>query len=406
MRNLDSKQDKSLDISPVDRKILEQESIQERREKYSIIILVLLGFISSVTIGTGLYKLINNSLVATKEKGIPLVPGEEEESEEDIQFEPVNKIAYIYTENVWIYDLETDENKKITADGGRTYSYLTLAWRNKEELTFPKCGSGKCTVQTFSLKEEKIIDSFEVQTSQIPALRWSHKGDVLAYVFKKEGGLVLTIRSGGEPKNLGRFVWDEGRDFDYNDALYIRFSPNDEKVMIVNTFVFEGDTSLVVLNLLGDNVVSLERTKDSHPTFGFFMSNETIYYKKDKYLYVRSIESGDESCVNDRVVGAFNFTPSPDRTQIAYWTHDWLSGIATIWFYEIGTGDIKRFRDQEAFPVWTSNETLIALNAANCRKCNLERFEFLRFDKVDLLTKNTVPLIELDEIKAFTVDNF
>lgn len=400
-----STKERSLEYPPLSREAYEKELYQEGVTKRALTLLFVSAVVFGITIGIFVFNFTNNSIVNREENREVQILGEEEEKK-DIQFELINKIAYIKANNIWVFTLEDRENIQITSEGGSGITYPSFAWRNRDELTFSKCTNALCTVQTFSFKEKTIIDLFEVKSTIVKALRWSHKGDSLAYLFRDQGKLYLTIKGNEVLRNLGKFAEEEGRAYDFYDARYIRFSPDDKKLMIVNTFVPEGSPTITVIDNSGEIVVSLNKTKESFATFGFFMSNETIYYKKEEYLYVRSLETGEETKLNERIVGAFNFQPSPDKSKLSYWTYDWLSGVSTIWIYEIGTSDLKRFRDQESFPVWANNEILISFKTSDCRKCLLGKIEVLGVSKIDLVSKNVEMLGGLADAESLNVDNF
>lgn len=395
------------EMPPVDAEVLKAEQRAEQKEKIPIVILTLTGFFLTILIGWSTFTFIYNNVASRDSEDHSLILGEETEQEdENIQFDPIRQIGFISSRNIWIYDLKDDKDIQITNDGGQNYNYTSLAWKNKRELSFSKCSSQNCIIQTYDLYERKSIDVFELDAEDIPAMRWSHQGDKLVYLFKKGNQLHLTIKSEESSHNIGSFSYDAKKIPDFNDALYIRFSPNDEKIMIVNTFVQERNPSLIVLDLSGKIITSIEKSKGALPTFGFFTSNETIYYKNHDYLYVRSLENSQETKLTNRIVGAFNFQPSPDKSLITYWTYDWPSGVATIWIYEIGTDSVKRLRDQESYPVWLDNETLVTLQLPNCPRCAKEMFEFDGFAKFDLQTKVISSLFEIDEVGKFSVDNF
>lgn len=397
----------SWEMPPINIEDLQAEQRSERKEKIPIVILTLTSFLLTILIGWTTFFFICNNIASRNTNNHPLILGEEtEKEEENIQFDPIRQISFISSKNIWVYDLKDGKDIQITNDGGRAYNYTSLAWKNKKELSFSKCSSQNCIIQTYDLYERKSINVFELDAEDIPAMRWSHQGDKLAYLSKKENQLYLTIKSEESSHNIGSFSYDAKKISDFNDALYIRFSPNDEKIMIVNTFVQEGDPSLIVLDLSGEVITSIEKNKGTLPTFGFFTSNETIYYKNHDHLYVRSLENSQETKLTNRVVGAFNFQPSPDKSLITYWTYDWPGGVATIWIYEIGTDSVKRLRDQESYPVWIDNKTLATLQLPNCPRCTKEMFEFDGFAKFDLQTKVISSLLEIDKVEKFSTDNF
>jgi len=387
-------------MSPIDKEVLNSE----QDDRWIVVLLTIGSLFAALGIGVLIYNFIENTLTRVEEEKVIQIV--EEEESEDIQFEPINKIAYKSNYNIWVFDLETNDTVKITEDGSKTYLYTALAWRNKNELSYSMCNLGECLIQTYSFEENKVMDEFEIKAQSIIALRWSHKGEVLAYLYNSSSELSLDVKVGEKVRSLIDFPRLSDVTLDTNDAVYIRFSPNDEKILLVNTLVDGDETYIQVLNLSGGMLVSIKKDFNSDPTFPFFMSNDIFYYKKDDYLYIKPLKSGEETQLTDRVKGAFDFKPSPYKTKISYWTHDWLGGVSTVWTYEVGTEEISRIRDQESHPVWINGDTLVTLKTADCRECTKEKFEFQGLDKIDLVTKEVSTLIELEDIEFFEADNF
>ena len=113
----------------------------------------------------------------------------------------------------------------------------------------------------------------------------------------------------------------------------------------------------------------------------------------------------EKKIVSDRIYGAYDFNPSPDRSSVTFWTYDWLTGISTIWVYEIGTDDLKRLRDQESMPVWIGNRNLISIHTKDCKQCLVNDFEAKQFDGMDLKTSVVSKLLNTDGIITYISDN-
>lgn len=396
---------KPLYIPPIDKKGLTEELNWEKTQKRTIVLLMLLSFSIALLLGNLTYNFMAKNPLSPEQDTEEQVLGEGEEPE-DVQFEPINKVAYKSEGNIWVLDILSSEVTQITKDGSAINSYTALAWKNKYELSLAKCSQQKCAIQTFNFEEDKITEEFEVDASQILALRWSHKGKALAYLCDTGLNLELDVKINTEVKNLSKFDRADNFYMDTNDAIYIRFSPNDERVMLVNTLAQGVDPPIVVFDLSGKEVLSVKKEKDTYSTFAFFMSNEMIYFKKDDYLYLRPFDSEEETQVTDRIIGAFDFQPSPDRTKLAYWTYGWFSGVSTVWIYEVGTGQVKRLRDYNAYPVWADDNTLIMIDFPYCRECLRDEYEFTGLSKMDLETKVVSDLVEFDEAEMVTVGNF
>jgi len=393
----------SLEVPPATQEELHEEMKLERREKYPAYILMIVSLLLSVTLSIRFY----TNLVNTLENGSDshqLVLGEEKKSKElNTQYQPIRKIAYLSDQNIRTYDLDSSEDLSLTNDRGE---YTAIAWRNKDEVSIAKTENSRTKVETYNVLEKNLIDNFDSNGQKILSMRWSHDGTQLAVLYVNGSDLILKLKDELTHRDIKTFNFSNKENLELNDSLYVRFSPNDEKLLVQNTLTSNENPSITVLDTNGE-VISEIYKSTVFPTFAFFMSNDTIYYKKDDYLYVRSLTTGEETKVNDRIVGAFGFSPSPDKSKIAYWTHDWGSGIPTIWTYEIGTNSISRHKDNVILPSWVDDKSLVAIETKACSQCyRISEFEELGLIKFELNTKTSNSLLERNDISFFSSENF
>lgn len=372
----------------------------EDHKRKVLLSLLFVGMFLSFLAILGTYNLLKTTL-ATEEDDQILTVQERENREKELneQYEPIKKIAYISGDSLNVYNIETDTVKSVyTGD-----QVSSLTWKTKHELTFSQCLDNTCQIKNINLENEQVSVLEKITTERVIYLKWSRDNKVLAYLYKSDINEVeLSIADEEGVKTLGTYSWNGDEFYDFNDSVYIRFSPNSEKIMLVNTF--SGEDYVTILNLKGESLDSLVGQYDKTPSFAFFVSNETIYYKKGDYLYVKSIGSEEETRVTDRIVGAFGFNPSPDKSKITYWTYDWPTGITTMWVYEIGAGKIKRFKDQESQPLWLDNSTIISLKTSNCRECPLNDLEYVSFDRADFSTSVVEELVKVEDLQLFAID--
>ncbi len=317
----------------------------------------------------------------------------------NLQFEPIKKVAYVLDDKVFVYDMEKGKEIEFTAN----VNVSSLAWKNSENVSFSNCESNYCTIFLYDLRLKEFEEVVKVETENIKDHRWAHSGDILAYSFEKEDKFYLTLKKGDLIKNVGSFDFIGDKERDFNDALYIRFSPDDQKVMLVNTFINE--SPILIFDVKGNKLDEIKNVENDNVSFAFFTSNETIYYKRGEYLFVKTVGVENETKVSDRIVGAFGFNPSYNRTKISYWTYDWKGGITTIWTFEFGTNEIKRIRDYESFPVWIDNDNLVSFSTPYCSECHLSKFKFDGLSKGRISTKVFTKVVNSDSIKLFCAEN-
>ncbi|MBN2016326.1 hypothetical protein JW766_05870 [Candidatus Dojkabacteria bacterium] len=399
-----SQESLSLELPKVNNRVIDEEIKEERDEKKVILALTFIGIFLSIIVGHKFFLFLKKQVIGNSRSTQISIEEEIQAEDSESDSNVINKIAYITSGDIWVYDLDESKNIQVTSDGGIDSKYTSIAWKDTEQLTFSKCQTVSCNIQTHHISEGKTDEVFKTDNEEIISLRWAHKGDKLAYLFRRENFIYLTVKYGDIFRNLGKFSYMGEKAIDYNDALYIRFSPNDEKIMLVNTFSKPEDPSLVVLTTNGEEILVLKEEGGALPSFGFFTSDDTIYYKRGEFLYVRSLSENRETQLTDRIIGAFDFQPSPDKASITYWTFDWPSGVSTIWIYEIGSDSIKRLRDQESYPVWVNSSTLVTLHLPNCPTCPRFNLKFGGFSRTDLKTKVVSPLIDLENLEMFTAE--
>lgn len=382
---------------------LKKEIMDEKRRKLPIIILFFVSMFFSLFVGTSFYRLFNGDTFSSRAEEEQVLGEVVEDKEENIQNKMINKVAYVNENSISVYNYLTKET--INIDGEDGVERTALAWRNTNELTFSECRFENCEIKTFNILENKFVDSFKVNGESIKAVRWSHNGNGIAYLFEEDGFLFLTLKSESVFKNIGKFAFDKYKPLEIEDDIYLRFSPNDESILLVNTFAPVDEPSIFILNIEGGKVFDLKKSYGNTPNSAFFMSNDLIYYKSEKKLYVRSFSEKEGKVLTERIIGAYEVNPSPDRSKIAYWTYDWISGVSTLWIYEIGGNELKRVRDQQSKPVWISNEVIVSSYTPDCKYCTVNMFQRERLDQLDLDTKVVSSLVENSSVSYYITDN-
>ncbi|MBU0976541.1 MAG: hypothetical protein ABIE03_06415 [Patescibacteria group bacterium] len=380
------------------------DSNEERGEKILIFVLCAVGLIIAGIVASITFKFVNSKIVGTGHAELVATAEKDKDGDKKKEDPRVRKIAYMSKGELFVYNVETEKRFGIEINKNKKYS--SLSWKNKDELSYSECDTGSCTINTYSISKKKIVDSFELQASDVLALKWSSKETNLAYLFEQNGELYLTLKNNGSFRNLGKFKYDAFKIDDFGDSTYIRFSPNDERILLVNTFTFVGEPTVVVFDLTGTVLFSLNKEIGNIPTSAFFMSNELIYFKKNNSLYVQSLGEKKSRQLSERIVGAFDFKPSPDKTKIAYWTYDWPSGVTTIWVYDIGNEVMKRLRDQESRPLWIDDQLLISYQTPNCIECPKADLKLKGISLVSLETKVVSDLLKEKNIEILATEEF
>lgn len=386
--------DLSLVLPPIDKTVLQDEIRREKRSRLFLVIFTITGLILSSILGWKAFTFLSQEIYGTSEDtSMQSTKAKDEILSQTSDMEPIEKIAYIYMNNVWIYDLEAKQSAALTQDGSVSINYDSPVWKDSEDLTYVRCTSEGCSILTVNTTSLAVQVEAQIQSIYVDGIRWSHDGKTLAYLYYKDNNFHLDLR-GDESRQIAELPSIAKQDLNLNDALYVRFSPDDSKILVVDTFAKEGNMAIVALDITGNEIFSVKQTSDSKPSFGFFMSNDIIYYKNGADLYLKSFESGEEAKVTDRIVDAFNIEPSPDRKSIIYWTYSWQSGIATLWSYDIANDTIRRIIDGNAFPVWIDNVNIAAIDIGECVACSRGSISMLGVNLINVNTKEPTKLID------------
>jgi len=247
----------SLSVPSMTREELAREHESEKKERRVIIGLLFLGVVIAAVIGEVTFYNIYTKVIKQDDSEQTDVE-EEDKSNANLQYETINKLAYIESNNVVVYDMWEHKPISITSNGGGDISHPAVVWKNKDEVSFAQCSGKTCLIQTYNLKERKTVDSFDFSAEDVRAIKWSHKGDIIAYVYTKKDVGYLEIKSAEGAKSLKSYEISQTSNLDYNYVTDISFSPNDNTILLTDTRVVLGESALLALTLTGEELFSKE----------------------------------------------------------------------------------------------------------------------------------------------------
>jgi len=383
---------------------LEQAMKSERRDKRLILALFGIGIILSIFVGRASYDLVQKQIAEqNKTEEETVSEGESEKEEGDLQFDPINHIAYIQDGEIILLH-KKNYTKRVFSDPAESGTYSALAWKNKRELTYAVCEYTLCSIKTRNIQNDTITDEKELEAQSVLAIRWSHKGQDLAYLYDTGESIFFDNKHLEKSTSLWTFP-SLFLGSDFNGAQYIRFSPDDTLIFVVNTHVNESESSIIVFGVEGTKLVEFKKENGQVPTFPFFISSEMLYYKRGPTMYRYSLETEEENILTERIYNPLHLSPSFDRSKITYWTYDPITGFTTVWVYEIGSDLLTRLQDNALFPLWLDDTTLLMQPSEVCYGCLLDAFEIKGFFLMDVNTRFVETIEEEGAFSLFSSEN-
>ncbi len=370
--------------------------------KKMIMLLFLLSIFSSFFIGNSFYNLIVSTKASEQSDSTNIKGAKDKARKEEIQFKPINKVAYIADNKVFIIKLENPKAQEIpNLDEDSIYS--SLAWKNPQELSFAKCKE-ECSILTYDLAKKSINEETKINSSKVYAIRWSHNGKILAIFSKSthdQAEIFIYDESG--LNSITKVKASESMSQDFDSKRYIRFSPNDENILVVNSSIENGESTIQVFDLKGKKQINLKG--NSTLTDPFFMSNDTLYYKEGEKANIFSINTKDKAVLSPEIRNPYGINPSLDRTKITYWTTEWSNGESIIWTYDIGKRSLKMLADRAINPHWINDNSIIYQDTQQCLQCNQSDIERQNLNIYLIDSGEERPLVKEKNITEISANN-
>jgi len=274
------------------------------------------------------------------------------------------KIAYMKDNNIWIVSTDGTGDEQITNDGnGMDKRYTAIDWKSKRVLSYARCDS-VCKIYTYQLSNnsETEVLSMIPFTQNVSAIEWSHNGSLLAYIFTKgDSSSEASVWNGSSSTSLQMFAPVPARGGMLDDKVEIEFSPDDSRIVLVNTLTDLPSPSVGAYKPDGTVLITMGGMGFSFPTFD---GNDGFYYKDGNTLKYFSFPGGSSSIITAFVDGsAYNFKTSPDRNFISYW---WLSSTddVTLVAYDVA-GSPVHIANGFVYAKWLDSLTLVAIKTDN-----------------------------------------
>ncbi len=268
-------------------------------------------------------------------------PAEEpEDLPSDDEPEPVpavvdeDRIVYIKDDNIWVMNNDGTGKIQITADASEMIQYRVVDWKEPGVISYSRCG-GECGVYTYDLatSTEDLVFTGIPFTQSFDAIKWSHDGNSIAYIFTKgDFSKEASILTAGTTTVLQSYAPPPGRGGHYDDGMEIEFSPNDLKLVVLNTAIDETiNKPVMAFETDGTMLVELESA-----TFPTFYSNSGFYYKREGLIKRWNLLTSTSSTVTFVPTASIHdLKTSPDGYFISFWS-DVSGADLQVNYYDTG----------------------------------------------------------------------
>lgn len=275
-----------------------------------------------------------------------------------------NRIVYIKDYNIWVMNSDGSGKIQITNDASELIQYRAIDWKESGIISYSRC-DGECAIYTYDLKlsSETPVFTGIPFTQSFDAIEWSHDGTLLAYIFTKgDFSKEASIWNGTDTIVLVSYAPPPGRGGHYDDGMEIEFSPDDMKLVVLNTAIDETfNKPIMAFSTDGTVLVELEGA-----TFPTFYGNGGFYYKHDGLIKRWNLLTSISSTVTFVPTASIhNLQTSPDGYFISFWS-DISSSDLKMNYYDTG-GSSSVIADNFVKPKWLddNSEYLVAIKVTD-----------------------------------------
>ncbi|MBN1331663.1 hypothetical protein JW978_02130 [Candidatus Dojkabacteria bacterium] len=284
-------------------------------------------------------------------------PDDDTDDDDDTDFGP-RKIAYLKNDNVWIMETDGTNKTQITFDGdGDATRYTAVDWKERGTLGYAKC-DGDCNIYTYDLTAdtELLAHTTPPFTQHVSDITWTHDTTKLGYIITKaDYSYEAILASGAGTTSIASFGIPPARGGGNFDGIQIRFSPDDTKIVVLNTIVEPGEDTIIATQIDGTPITTIAGA--THPTFdgnsGFYFISEDMI---KKYTFATDTIG---NVLFFAGTGGYNLETSPDRNFISYWNED-AAGEGHLYFHDVA-GSPALIADGFANAKWIDNSYLVAI---------------------------------------------
>lgn len=272
-----------------------------------------------------------------------------------------SRAVYVASNDVWLYDFETDTAERLTANGDAAFEW-NPQFRDERSVSYETNGA----VMVMDLTT-RIASTF-ANVTDLVRYAWSPAGTELAYVkatWSDSDAMVRTTinvvtAAGTATEAPLDLILPEGYCGPHtpDGDVAISYSPDGRTIMIENVAARPSPTVALI------DRDGLKQRSMHHWSWARFLPDSTILAKEiDEWVRI----AGDSRESLPVPQDARNPAVTPDGTKVAFDTPGNRPQVRVV---GLADGDVTTIARGAALPHWLSNDSLIVFATESCGECD------------------------------------
>lgn len=356
-----------MDSSVPDQSSLKPINYSPSKRPLVIISLLLFFLIIAVGIIITLLFTQNNEFKASSTAPTPVITQPNEEStassSSEISDEVYSYIAYEKNNNIWLVRSDGTQMRQITRDGdGNQIRYPSFQIFDPSIVVYTRCDTdaGTCTVMKRDVSTSTESELFSIPTLISKYQQSDSTGQWYSYITQGlDGSSKLIMGVDGEEKEIVQFAPGLGRGGSLDDQVSLEFSPNGDKLLVVNTStqpnLENNTTTLWIIDKRG-NIV--DTVSDEFASNALWDDNNTIVYKNNSALVYKKTIGSSPVLVGE--INGYDFDISDDGSTLLYWVNNG-DGTTAVNTYSLDDGFIKEVSKNMGYTKWLGPNRIVGL---------------------------------------------
>jgi hypothetical protein len=253
---------------------------------------------------------------------------------------------------------------------------------NEEILGFIKCELENeqmtCKIIKYDYKKKEVL-YYKVYDSsvELEKLTWLDPNNyAYSKVNKQNKEIEIYYVNTKEELLIDKIPYSRSRDISFvEDSITLSFSPDNQKLLYINTFSKEGFNFVTyIYSLKGEKVAQIE---DS--TMPAWTSNNNVIYRKysnknSGFLYEFDINTQKSSKLTNTLDLSYN--PKILNQKVAFWE---LQTLGKSYIYNLDKKELYEIKENFAFPIWLNENELIVAKIDKCQKSECKTENSIEF---------------------------
>ncbi|MDP2671625.1 MAG: DPP IV N-terminal domain-containing protein [bacterium] len=286
--------------------------------------------------------------------------------DKDAQSETITKVGFVDKNNIWVLDVVSKKKTQITKDGSNDLLYRNPTFLTQTTFVFVKeKGSGSELWQgvfkgnKFSLSQDKKFK----KPIYLTDITKDYKKLLFNYFSDK-----VTVHLFDLTTDQDKVLYEKasvGRGASQDDAFSAKFSPDTNKVLIVDTF-YSTDEKILVFDTNGAKVASIK----GDVTLPVWVSNTSFVYKEiSEGMHIYDLASKTDEKISSEKDWS-SPSVSPDGKNLAhskgYAVNESEASDSSVGLFNLNSKIDKSLGKHLATPAWVNDNILVTLKLREC----------------------------------------